>query len=353
MVRRRGAGELAQAAALKTILALPGAVRRRLTSPQVRQGQWLANDLRLMLGLSRLAGEPQLGDLDVPGTRVALDRQAAAAGGRRRVASVRDLVLGEGPDDPGGLRARLYVPRARLLEQRAPMLVFFHGGGFVSGDLESHDGPCRFLAEEAGVRVLSVEYRLAPEHPFPAAHDDAWTAYRWVLEHPDLVGADVDRLAVGGDSAGANLATHVARRAAQEGTPLAFQLLAYPVTDATRTGGSRDTYAEGYLLTRRFIEQVTDHYTPDPATRTDPRISPLLADEVPAGMAPAHVATAGWDPLRDEGEDLGFVLQRAGVRAEVRRHPSQIHGFLNFVGVAPTSRLATRELASALRVALG
>jgi acetyl esterase len=352
MVRRRGAGELAQAAALRTILALPGAVRRRLTSPQVRQGQWLANDLRLMLRLARLAGEPELGDLDVPGTRVALDKQAAAAGGRRRVASVRDLVLGDA-HDPSALRARLYVPRARLLEQRAPMLLFFHGGGFVSGDLESHDGPCRFLAEEAGVRVLSVEYRLAPEHRFPAAHDDAWTAYRWVLEHPDLVGADVDRLAVGGDSAGANLAAHVARQAAVEGLPLAFQLLAYPVADATRTGGSRDTYAEGYLLTHRFIDQVTEHYTPEVATRTDPRISPLLADDVPAGTAPAHVATAGWDPLRDEGEDYGFVLQRAGVRAEVRRHPSQIHGFLNFVGVAPTSRLATRELASALRAALG
>ncbi len=349
--------ELARAATLKTVLALPGAVRRRLTSPQVQQGQWLANDVRLMLRLAALAGEPQLGDLDIEGTRVALDQQTAAAGGRRRVASVRDLLLGanegEGAGGPGALRGRLYVPRSRLLEQRAPLLLFFHGGGFVSGDVESHDGPCRFLAEEAGVRVLSVEYRMGPEHRFPAAHDDAWTAYRWVVEHPDLVGADLDRLAVGGDSAGANLAAHVARQAAAEGLPLAFQLLAYPITDATRTGGSRDEYAEGFLLTGRFIDQVTEAYTPDPATRTDPRISPLLAEDVPAGLAPAHVATAGWDPLRDEGEDYGFVLQRAGVRTEVRRHPSQIHGFLNLVGVAPTARLATRELTSALRAAIG
>ncbi|GAA1915699.1 alpha/beta hydrolase [Nocardioides lentus] len=350
MTRRRGAQELAQAAVLKGVLALPGSVRRRLTSAHGAHGQWLANDVRLMLRLMQLAGEPGPETLPVDEGRVAMARQTAAAGGRRRVASVRDLRLGEGDD---ALLARLYVPRSRLLEQTAPTLLFLHGGGFVFGDLETHDGACRFLAEEAGVRVLAVDYRLAPEHPFPAAHDDAWAAYRWLLEHPELVGADLDRLAVGGDSAGANLAAHVARRAAAEGLPLAFQLLVYPITDATRTGGSREAYAEGYYLTGGFIELAERSYTPDPVSRTDPRMSPLLADDVPDGLAPAHVATAGWDPLRDEGEDYGYALQRAGVRVEVRRHPSQIHGFLNTVGVAPTSRLAVREVAAALKEALG
>jgi len=229
--------------------------------------------------------------------------------------------------------------------------VFFHGGGWVYGDLDSHDPPCRFLAERSGVRVLAVDYRLAPEHPFPAAYDDAVAAYRWVLANAESLGADVDRLGLGGDSAGGNLAAATAIEAARAGSPLAFQLLVYPGTDATRDTVSKRLFGRDLYLTQVFMDQVMDQYVPDPEQRGDPRVSPLLAD-LPAGLAPAYVATAGFDPLRDEGEAYARKLADAGVEVELRRFPDQIHGFLNVVGTGCSARAACAEVAARLAVGL-
>ena len=218
------------------------------------------------------------------------------------------------------------------------------------GDLESHDAPCRFLAERSGVRVLAVDYRLSPEAPFPAAYDDALAAHRWVVEHAGELGVDPARIAVGGDSAGGNLATEVAIEAARAGLPLAFQLLIYPVTDAVRDTDSARLFSDGFYLSKDFMDLAGRSYIGEYDER-DPRISPLYA-EIPAGLAPALVVTAGFDPLRDEGEAYARRLADAGVSVEMRRFPDQIHGFFNVVGVGRSSRAANAAIAAKLGAAL-
>ncbi|WP_341805291.1 alpha/beta hydrolase [Nocardioides ochotonae] len=356
----------AEAAAFAGALNLPARMQRVLAGrPVVREGQTLAVDTQLMLRLQQLAREPAVESLPVAAGRRAIVRQSRLAGGRPGVGGVRDLRLGDA-GDPAALRARLYTPTAHPSLTRqgwapgtpgalSPLLVFFHGGGFIYGDLESHDASCRLLAEHSGVRVLAVDYRLAPEEPFPAAYDDCVAAYRWVVEHAadPAAGLDVDltRIAVGGDSAGGNLAAAVAIVAAREGLPLAFQLLVYPMADAEGRLASRRTFGSGFFLSTEFMDLATAGYLPDPATRADPRISLLHAD-LPAGLAPAYVATAGFDPLRDEGEAYAARLAAAGVPVETRRFPDQIHGFFNVVGAGRTARAAHREIAGVLREAL-
>ncbi|WP_296606490.1 alpha/beta hydrolase, partial [Nocardioides sp.] len=228
---------------------------------------------------------------------------------------------------------------------------FFHGGGFMYGDLQSHDASCRFLAERSGVRVLAVDYRLGPEEPFPASYDDALAAHRWVVDHAAEVGADPARIAVGGDSAGGNLAAVVAIETARAGLPLAFQLLVYPATDAVRETESAELFADGFYLTKAFMDLANECYIGAGDPR-DPRVSPLYAD-LPAGLAPAYVATAGFDPLRDEGEAYARRLVDAGVHVELRRFTDQIHGFFNIVGAGRTARAANAEIAVKLKAALG
>jgi acetyl esterase len=258
------------------------------------------------------------------------------------VGAVRDLPVG---DLPG----RLYVPGGAT--SPGPLLVFFHGGGWIYGDLDTHDPVCRFLAERAGVRVLAVDYRLAPEHPFPAAYDDCAAAYRWVVEHAESLGADPARLAVGGDSAGGTLAATVAIVAATEGLPLAFQLLVYPASDMRGGSESRAMFAEGFFLTRQFMDAAQQSYLPRREDVIHPCASPVLAD-LPTGLAPAYVVTAGFDPLRDEGEAYARKLADAGVELELRRFPHLIHGFFNMVGPGRAGRAASEEIAVRLRAAL-
>ncbi|PUA82101.1 alpha/beta hydrolase [Nocardioides currus] len=295
-----------------------------------------------MLRLQKVAREPAVESLPIPAGRRALARQSALVGGRQPIGRVRDDVV-------AGVPARLYEPSG--VGGVAPLLVFFHGGGFIYGDLDSHDAVCRFLAERAGVRIVSVDYRLAPEARFPAAYDECVNAYAEVLKRADEWQADPDRIGVGGDSAGGNLAAGVAIEAAQQGWPCALQLLVYPMTDAASDTRSKRLFSEGFYLTRRFRELATDTYTPDPATRTDPRVSPLLAD-LPPDLAPAFVVTAGFDPLRDEGEAYAERLRGAGVAVEAVRHPHLIHGFLNMVGVGSSARAAVAGIADALRAGL-
>lgn len=341
--RRAALQHRLEALTLKAVLGLPEPVQRRLAGKRVvRDGQTLATDTQLMLKLQKLAREPGAETLPVPEGRLAILRQSAAAGGAQKIGAVRDLPVG----DLGG---RLYVPTDAA--PNGPLLVFFHGGGWIYGDLDSHDAPCRFLAERSGVRVLAVDYRLGPEDPFPAAVDDALQAYQWVVKNAESLGADPERLAVGGDSAGGNLAAVTAIAAARDGLPLAFQLLVYPGTDMRGGSESRALFADGFYLTKQFIDLAREHYVPDPASWTDPRVSPLLA-EIPPGLAPAYVCTAGFDPLRDEGEAYARKLADAGVTVELKRFPDQIHGFFNIVGVGRTSRAANAEIAAKLRAAL-
>lgn len=329
---------------MHALLALPEGAQRLLAGRTVTlDGQRLATETQLMLRLSKLAG-PAIETLPIPRGRVVLDEQCAAGGRRPPVGQVRDLEV-------AGLPARLYTPTSELGSSSTPLLVFLHGGGFMYGGLLSHDAPCRFLAERAGVKVLSVGYRLAPEHPFPAAYDDAVAAYRWTVANAASLGADPARLAVGGDSAGGNLAAGVAVAAAREGLPLALQLLIYPATDNTRANRSLELFGDGFYLTEAFIARATESYLPDPAERTDPRASPTF-EPVPEGLAPAFVATAGFDPLRDEGEAFAWRLSDAGVRVELKRFPNQIHGFLNTVGVGRRARAAVGEIAEGLRAGL-
>lgn len=327
---------------LRAALALPERLQRRLAGrPLVCDGQTLAPDVQLMLRLQRLVREPGAETLPVHEGRLAIRRHARVTATRQPVGAVRGLTV-------AGRPARLYVPTGAAAS--TPLLLFFHGGGFMYGDLDSHDAPCRFLAERSGARVLAVDYRLAPEQPFPAAYDDALAAHRWVVDRAAELGAHPARLAVGGDSAGGNLAAGVAIEAARAGLPLAFQLLVYPATDAARQTPSAAAFAEGLYLTKAFMDLATETYV-GAADQRDPRVSPLHA-ELPAGLAPAYVATAGFDPLRDEGEAYARRLSDAGVPVELRRFPDQIHGFLNILGAGRTSRAANAEIAAKLKAAL-
>lgn len=327
---------------LAAAMALPERAQRVLAGRPVRvDGNQLATDVQLMLRMQRLAGLPGAEEVPVAEGREVVRATAAHTAGDQPIGSVRSLVVADLP-------ARLYVPTGAPAV--GPLLVFFHGGGFWCGDLESHDGPCRFLAETAGVRVLAVDYRLAPEHPFPAACDDATAAYAWTVEHAGELGADPARLGVGGDSAGGNLAAGVAIEAARHGWPCAVQLLVYPATQSRRQTRSFELFSEGFYLTRGFMDRADQTYSPG-VPADEPRLSPMHA-ELPDGLAPALVYTAGFDPLRDEGEAYAERLRAAGVDVDLTRFGDQIHGFLNIVGVGRTSRAANHRIARDLAASL-
>lgn len=333
-----------EARTLATLMGLPVRAQRLVTGPAlVLDGQTLAPDLQVMLTLQRLARKGDLAGESIARGRASMRTNAAIVGGRQRIGSIRDLAVADLP-------ARLYEPSRR--RPGAGLLLFFHGGGFLYGDLASHDAPCRLLAEESGVRVLAVEYRVGPEAAFPAAFDDAEAALRWVHDHAAELDVDPERIGVAGDSAGANLAAYTAIVAARAGLPLAFQLLVYPCTDADRTTESLRLFGEGLYLTAESIASFNDTYLPRPEDRVDERVN-LLDVDLPAGLAPAHVVTAGFDPLRDEGEDYARRMADAGVQVELKRYVDQIHGFLNVLGVGRTSRAAVREIAGKVRAALG
>jgi acetyl esterase len=228
-------------------------------------------------------------------------------------------------------------------------VVFYHGGGWVIGDLDSHDGVCRELSKGAGVVVLSVDYRLAPEHPFPAAVDDAWAALLWARDHAPELGAAPDRLAVAGDSAGGNLAAVMAIEARDQAVALRLQLLVYPATDFSRRRPSFQENGRGYMLTSGAIGWFEHHYAPDPA---DWRASPMLAPDH-RGLAPAMVLTCEYDPLRDEGNDYAAKLESAGVPVTHRCYPGLIHGAFSMGQVVPSAQAMMDDAVSAIRQAVG
>lgn len=244
------------------------------------------------------------------------------------------------PGPAGDMPARRYRPTDGEPEG---LLVYFHGGGFVRGDLDTHDPLCRALAGTASATVLSVAYRRAPEHPFPAAVEDAIAATAWAT------GGSAGPVAVGGDSSGGNLAA-VAALAARDGggTPLAAQLLLYPVTDATMSAPSLDELGEGRMLTRAMMEWFYDQYLPDPAQRDHPRASPLLAQRHD-GLPPAIVVTAGQDPVRDDGERYAARLQQAGTPVHHLRYPGTIHSFILYAGALERGRQGIEAVGAELR----
>ncbi len=335
---------------LKAALNLPVRVQRLLVGrPRVLDGLELSPELQLLLVLKRLVRVPAAETLPLARARAELRRQQQLVGGRQSIGEVRDLVV----DGAGGpLPARLYVPAELAGAGLAPTMLFIHGGGWMYGDLESHDPTCRFLAEQSGVQVLAVDYRLAPEHKFPAAVEDCQAAYGWLVDHADEVNADPGRLAVGGDSAGGALALSTAVWAAQKGLPLAFQLLVYPCADFVDRTPSRRLFGKGFVLTEVFMTGAEEAYFTPGADKGHPDASALRRVDFPSGIAPAHVVTAGFDPLRDEGEALARLLADNGVEVDSVRYPSMIHGFVHILAAGHEAPAYTREIAARLRRAL-
>lgn len=247
----------------------------------------------------------------------------------------------------GGVPSRLYRPTAAT---GTGLLVYYHGGGWVIGGLDSHDNVCRSLAVRSGHAVLSVDYRLAPEHPFPAAAEDALCALRWAHENAAELGIDPDRIAVGGDSAGGNLTAVVAQ---QRPVPVVFQLLIYPATDMTMSHGSHEENKLGPVLSREAMDWFIGHYMPADADKRDPLASPLFApDSLVRGTPPALIVTAEYDPLRDEGEAYGRRLIENGTQVSTLRFNGQFHSFFGMVGILDDANHAHEVSAAALKRAL-
>jgi len=342
--------ELIESLIARLIARLPAALVRILAGRPIRMdGQQLSAEAQLAVRLVELSGGHDYSALTPAEARQRTRRDARVAAGRRiEIARVTELEI---PGPAGALRARLYDPGE--LAGQSPLIVYFHGGGHIVGDLDTHDQPCRYLAREVPALVLAVDYRLGPEHRFPAAVDDALAAFRHAHSQAAGFGADADRIAVAGDSAGGNLAAVVAQLAlADGGGPApAFQALIYPVTDYSRVRGSRELFAEGFFLTKRQMDWYRDRYLATAADRLDPRASPMLAGEL-HGLAPAYVLTAGFDPLRDEGEAYAHALAAAGVEVTLRRESDLVHGFINAIGLGGRAEEATAALAAAFRSAL-
>jgi len=301
---------------------------------------------RALLDLMKERGVPPTHTLSPAEARATYrERRTFTQPDAPEVAEVRDL-------QAEGIPLRLYRPLGAKADAVLPVLVYFHGGGWVIGDLDTHDVLCRGLANGAGCAVVAVDYRMGPEHRFPAAVDDALAATRWVHDHAASLGLDAQRLAVGGDSAGGNLAAVVAIAARDAGDlPIAFQLLIYPATDMRRGQPSHSTNGEGYLLTRDTLAYFHDHYIDDARHDLDWRASPLLHPDL-SRLPPALVLTAGYDPLRDEGLDYANALAAAGNRSSHVCFERQIHGFLPMGRVLDEANTALALCAAELRRAL-
>lgn len=333
----------------------------RLVAGGVRRvdGQVLDPHFQAGIRLIALTSEGEYEDMTLEKARETVERSAfTASGSTVQLPVVEDRVLplaALGGEREGAaasdLSARLYSPVVD--DEVLPLLVYYHGGGWVLGSVDSHDATCRYLAHTGRLRVLSVDYRLAPEFLFPTAVEDAVAAYRYVRQNAAEFGADPERIAVGGDSAGGNLATVVCQqtRDAGERTP-DFQLLFVPATNMSARTRSYELFGEGYFLTAANMDFYENTYLRSDADRLDPRASPMLAEDL-SGLPPAHVATAGFDPLRDEGEAYARRMTDAGVAVSLRRHSTMVHPFVNAVGATPLARAALSEAVGALRMGLG
>jgi len=293
------------------------------------------------------SGMPPIESMSPADARLATDAMMSAVADVPALASVQDRSI---PGPLGDIPIRVYAPEGRVPR---PILVYFHGGGFVIGSLTSHDPLCRLMASKIPAIVVAVDYRLAPEHPFPAAAEDAYAATCWIAAHAREIGGDPGRIAVAGDSAGGNLSAVVSLLARERGGPtLVHQFLIYPVTDYSFETRSHLDNAEGYLLTRPLMTWFLGHYFSGPTPRTDPRFAVLRAPDL-QGLPPATVLTAEFDPLRDEGESYAARLRAAGVPAELTRFDGMIHGFFPNPALFPQAETAIDAAADVLRRAFG
>lgn len=305
---------------------------------------------RQYLDMVAAAGRPPINQLPPALARDGyLSTRAPLMGPKLETVSTADRDI---PGPGGPLPVRIYRPKAASAKQLLPALVYYHGGGWVLGNIESHDQVCRYLVHHSGIAVVSVDYRLAPEHAFPAAFEDALAAVRWIADHGEEIGVDRHLLAVGGDSAGGNLAAAVAIWARDRHTPpLRLQVLFYPALDCVTTTDSYQRFAEGYLLTRDAMAWFFDQYLPKPAERVNWRAAPLRAASL-AGVAPALIVTAGYDPLRDEGRAYARRLQAEGVPVDYVEFGGMIHGFVGMPAVLPAARRTLAMAGAALAEAL-
>ncbi|BBX48948.1 lipase/esterase LipN [Mycobacterium cookii] len=341
---------LATSVGLKVIPWVPTGAKRLLSGGRsvIIDGNTLDPTLQLALsGLRAFGLNGLVLDGDVAVSRASLREMTNGFAGPQIHVGVNEVSI---PGPAGPIRTRHYHPATSA---PAPLVVFYHGGGWVIGDLDTHDPLCRLTCRDADVHVLSIDYRLAPEHAAPAAADDAYAAFQWAYEHAADLGAIPGKVAVGGDSAGGNLAAVVSQRARDEGGPApVLQWLIYPRTDFTAKTRSLSLFADGFLLTKADIDFFTEQYLGgsgvDPA---DPRVSPLLAGSL-SGLPPALVATAGFDPLRDEGNLYAAALREAGTPVDLRTFGALTHGFASLFPLGGGSAVATTELISALRAHL-
>jgi acetyl esterase len=301
-----------------------------------------------ILGLVKTAGLPELWQLTPDQAREQYQLRVAKLALKPDVHRSTDRRI---PGPSSDLSIRIYQPREAKRGELFPVLLWFHGGGFVIGNLDTHDSVCRLLATQADCLIVAVDYRLAPEHKFPAAVEDCMAALRWVALHGPEIGADVTRIAVGGDSAGGNLATVCALLARDAGFPaLAYQLLIYPCTAPEPETPSHRKFAEGYLLTRNTITWFYKHYLRSRSEVNDFRFGPLIADDL-SNLPPALVLVAGYDPLRDEGVDYAKRLIEAGNRVTLVNYEGMIHGFYLMGGTVDAAKRAIAQSAQALRAA--
>jgi acetyl esterase len=326
-------------AVARAFVRLPAPLLRTMVGPARRSPEGYVLDLEIqsLVWLMTLRNGAHMGSHGLHRARRLMDRTGALLASRASDVSVHDRAVGGGEGDR---RARIYRPEAAR-GASTPGLVWFHGGGFVIGSIESHDGICRRLAKEAGVVVVSVDYRLAPEHPFPAAVHDAVAATRWVVDNAASLELDPRAVAVGGDSAGGNLAAVTAQTLRTGPHRPAFQLLIYPATDFTRGHPSHTHFNRGLVLTKESMDWFTHNYLPSKEDVRDPRASCLFADDL-AGLPPAFVLTAGFDPLRDEGRAYAERMRAAGVVVDHHCSEASVHGFLNMAGsLREPSRMLT------------
>lgn len=308
-------------------------------------------DTQIVLDMMRAANRPAFETLTPDEARAAyMASREILQPAPEDVAEARDMTA---PGPLGDIPLRFYRPLGSTESETLPVLVYYHGGGWLLGGLESHDVVCRRLANLARCAVVSVDYRMAPEHKFPAAVQDCAAGTQWIVDNAGLLHVDRHRVAVGGDSAGGNLAAVMALMA-RDGTlpPFVFQLLIYPATDMMMVSRSSQTVREGVPLTSATMKWFIDHYMRDDSDRLDWRASPLRAASV-AGTAPALVLTAAADPLRDEGIAYAERLEREGVRVKLLHFSDQIHGFLSMGKIIRASEVSLQMMAAALRQAFG
>jgi len=326
-----------QAVAVRAAAALPTAAALRLAGqPPDAHGVPLEPDLAVLLKIVDRLRWPPLERLQIPAAQAEARREAAVLAGRRLGGEVRALRV---PGAAGPLAGRLYGASGHGL------VVWLHGGGWVLGDLDTHDAFCRRLAAASGARVLAVAYRRAPAARFPAAVEDVVAAVGWATENAVTLGADPARVGVGGDSAGGNLAA-VAALALRD--TVAFQVLLYPITDVSREHRSYAAFANGPWLTAALMRWFRAHYLPEGKAAHDPRASPLLADDL-ADLPPTYVGVAGFDPLRDEGLAYARRLEREGAQVRLDCFPAQMHGYAELAGVSRSARAASLAAARWIR----